>query len=587
MNLNHFSEKNSQFESVYSALEKISHKIIMQLPMTLKDIEILHNELHELERNFTKASDVSENTEFFKELLDIIRQLNSNLSLQELLQRIVDLTIDFIQADRGIIMLFNNEGMLEIKVARNRWKKNLREGDYKISHTVVKTAMEKSKSIFLSDITESEDLVASESVFDMQLRSVMCILLNRRLPEHVGVEQRVNTRSADNELMGILYLDSKQRTEESRFKGDNLELLQALADQATVAIHNASLHEKVNVDNLTELYLRHYFEENLKYELSLSKRADTPLCVMMIDIDYFKAINDRYGHKVGDDVLQQLGRLFKITFRASDIIARYGGEEFSVLLPQTSIEQAERVAEKLHNAVRQYRFPCPKVTVSLGISGFPEDVIDGPVALLADTLVRNADQALYAAKENGRDRTELWDASLLDIQPSRTAITEVLTGDPIRDYRYVQMLLESLRMSATMADPVLLLKKIMDKIIDVTDSARCILLRPTETGTNQLKIEFGRKRGGEDTSTQETYNEHLVLKLLRSIAPYLIETVVSADEQKSTVFCFQLNLDARKLGLLYLDSPVTMREFSMVEVSFIQALIVQMTYILDNADLRK
>jgi two-component system cell cycle response regulator len=131
----------------------------------------------------------------------------------------------------------------------------------------------------------------------------------------------------------------------------------------------------------------------------------TALCVVMLDIDHFKKVNDSYGHLVGDDVLRDIGRLLLNTIRGSDIVARYGGEEFVLLLPETDEVGAVSFAERIRTAVEAYEFdrgddqPPLKLTASIGVAVFPAARVD-----TVEDLFSRADSALYRAKADGRNR---------------------------------------------------------------------------------------------------------------------------------------------------------------------------------------
>ncbi|MFO0753784.1 MAG: diguanylate cyclase [Thermodesulfovibrionales bacterium] len=158
------------------------------------------------------------------------------------------------------------------------------------------------------------------------------------------------------------------------------------------------LKQLSSTDNLTQIYNRFAFNDLLATELQRAQRYKTGLSLIMFDIDHFKRINDTFGHMAGDEVLKSLVRLVKGSIRNVDVFARWGGEEFMILAPETDIEAAYNVAERLRSEMEQHCFTTVgHLTSSFGIAALRAE--DG-----VDTLVKRVDDALYRAKEGGRNR---------------------------------------------------------------------------------------------------------------------------------------------------------------------------------------
>ncbi|WP_447956963.1 GGDEF domain-containing protein [Vreelandella sp. EE7] len=160
----------------------------------------------------------------------------------------------------------------------------------------------------------------------------------------------------------------------------------------------AELERLATTDTLTGLYNRARFDQLLKKEINRLNRYVRSFSLIMLDIDFFKTINDSHGHDVGDQVLAKLGRLLRNNLRKVDHCARWGGEEFMILAPETSLEQAVQLAEKIRCCIQKTRFPqVGSVTVSLG-------VIEARLNESQKSVMKRADNALYQAKEQGRNR---------------------------------------------------------------------------------------------------------------------------------------------------------------------------------------
>jgi len=158
-------------------------------------------------------------------------------------------------------------------------------------------------------------------------------------------------------------------------------------------------------DPLTGVNNRRHLYELAQHEFEVSQRYRQPLSVMMFDLDHFKKVNDTYGHQVGDQVLRLTTQVVGGGLRSADIIGRYGGEEFIVLLPMTTAQQAFALAERIRNEVAQVVVETEKgsvsVTISIGVVAMDET----SPAESVESLFRRADEAMYGAKQSGRNRT--------------------------------------------------------------------------------------------------------------------------------------------------------------------------------------
>jgi diguanylate cyclase (GGDEF)-like protein len=208
----------------------------------------------------------------------------------------------------------------------------------------------------------------------------------------------------------LAVLNFADKASGDAFGSSDLELLQAIAPQIAVAIDRLALKTKAGefeqlsvTDPLTGLLNRRYLQERLVEELNRSKRYRQPVALLMIDVDRFKAYNDNFGHLAGDEALKKVASILKENLRGADVAARFGGEEFAVLLPQTTAEEAQQIAERIRRQIERSEFPHRSVTVSIGLAGASEDIIS------PDDLIWAADRALYQAKERGRNNVRTFD----------------------------------------------------------------------------------------------------------------------------------------------------------------------------------
>lgn len=213
--------------------------------------------------------------------------------------------------------------------------------------------------------------------------------------------------------IGVLNVTDK--TGGTAYDEVDLSLLEIIGPQIAVALERAEWQERATefqlmsiTDPLTSLPNRRYLEERLMEELSRSKRYDYPMSFLMIDIDDFKSYNDLNGHQAGDLALQITAHCLKATLRSADVASRYGGEEFCILLPQTPLNEAAAIAERVRQRVASTTYPHGKsqplgmVTISIGISTYAKH-IDTP-----ERVIAAADRALYSAKSEGKNRIEIY-----------------------------------------------------------------------------------------------------------------------------------------------------------------------------------
>jgi diguanylate cyclase (GGDEF)-like protein len=232
-----------------------------------------------------------------------------------------------------------------------------------------------------------------DAAHDYRTVSMLVAPLRDPRGEVLGVLELINALDPGGRIVG--------------FDRDLEDLVRALASQAAVAISNRQLEELSIKDTLTGAYNRRYFSLRLREELTRYERSGEPTSLVLLDVDQFKNINDRWGHQAGDEALRALTGVLLNHSRKFTVVARFGGDEFAILLPSTTKLGAETYAERIRGTVEGApgRFA---LTISVGIASVPED------AIAADDLVRAADAALYEAKALGRNRV----VSCRSVKPS-------------------------------------------------------------------------------------------------------------------------------------------------------------------------
>ena len=229
-----------------------------------------------------------------------------------------------------------------------------------------------------------------------------------RITKKIGVFPLIN----DRELLGAIVTKST----DCDLNDKEIDHLKQLSNQAAITINRANVYAEIlknaTLDALTSFYNRDQLDKRIKQETASARRQKTSLCAIMADIDFFKQINDTYGHAAGDYVLKTIASIIRTQLREYDIAGRYGGEEFAILLPFTKIDEASMVAERLRKSVENKVMNISKinpdtqnkninVTISLGVYQFKFNDSE-------NDLLNNADKALYEAKETGRNKVIIY-----------------------------------------------------------------------------------------------------------------------------------------------------------------------------------
>ena len=217
----------------------------------------------------------------------------------------------------------------------------------------------------------------------------------------------------EGKLLGCIVAKST----DGKLNEKEVEYIEQLTNQAATTIDRANVYAEIlkhaTLDALTGFYNKRQLEERTKQEVSGAKRKNKPLCAIMIDIDFFKKVNDTYGHAVGDIVLKTVAHIIKSQLRDYDIAGRYGGEEFTILLPFTTIAEARMVAERLRFAVEKKLIDISKVVPDMQEKNINVTISSGVHQLQPgedeNELIQKADKALYEAKANGRNKVVVYD----------------------------------------------------------------------------------------------------------------------------------------------------------------------------------
>ncbi|HLO30401.1 MAG TPA: sensor domain-containing diguanylate cyclase [Anaerolineales bacterium] len=374
----------SERESVVKLLDILTASLEKISPDFQGSMEIIARELIS---NRALLNMLKQQTDELDALKKLSINLTSSLDLPDVLDAVVSEAMRLIENARDVnIFLYKNHKLsfgaaLDADGTRNRpWAKPRSTG---LTYTVAR---------------EGEMVI----IEDMQNHPLYQNAPQDWIGSIIGIPLKVG-----DTVVGVMNLS---RSIVGGFSSSELRLLSLLSDQAAVAISNASLHQMISrqaySDTLTGLPNRRALDERLEEEVLSARRNNYSFAVIMMDLDGFKAVNDTYGHAVGDDVLRMVFGQMARGVRTTDFLARYGGDELTLILSQTELLSAQVVTEKIVEGMKKLKFKLPdgrrlKLGISGGIALYPVHARSGP------DLLRAADAALYHAKKYERGTFEV------------------------------------------------------------------------------------------------------------------------------------------------------------------------------------
>jgi diguanylate cyclase (GGDEF)-like protein len=359
-----------------------------------KEISALKDQLNELKEKYAVIAEAFADLQkrFFD--IDTLYTITTSLSavsdFDNLGERTREIVRNYLKVDYFTLLIFDHEAHPEVTIKKH-FGPNGEEPRVEdtLRNKVFKQAIQNHKIVYVKDTSRHSNHVPLDFGFGNEPASVLCLPLI----------------SETSTVLGLLNLC---RQGKAAFASEEVKFCSKIADQIARALNKILLYEHTKqlsiTDELTEVFNRRYFSQQFEREIQRAKRYHHSIAIIMLDIDHFKAYNDRHGHTLGDHALKTVARKLENILRKADIIARYGGDEFIIMLPEISNEQARKVANKLRKEIEKPSSAngadrvAPDVTISLGVAVYPQDTSD------PYQLVEFADTALYTAKSRGRNR---------------------------------------------------------------------------------------------------------------------------------------------------------------------------------------
>jgi diguanylate cyclase (GGDEF)-like protein len=355
---------------------------IQNLQRQLKDLQVRFEEVEgaygELKERYTQIDS----------LHAITSSLSTIIDFDELLEYTKDVFKNLIKTDQYFLMLFEGQSnKLAIKSSFGLTPESLNLDNFSQEGTIFNEVLNKGETVELADVSSHE---ATKYLPNMGMGSGSFLCMPLLLE--------------DGRCLGLLNL---YREAQNSFAANEKQFIAKIAEQLAYTLNKVLIYEHTKelsiTDDLTGIFNRRYFHQCFEREIQRAKRYKHSLSILMLDIDNFKTYNDINGHIQGDEVLKRVAVILERILRKTDLIARFGGEEFIIMLPEISMDQSGKVANKLRQEIEKITFehedtlPGGHITISIGFSVFPEDSRE------PQKLIQFADEALYRAKSSGRN----------------------------------------------------------------------------------------------------------------------------------------------------------------------------------------
>lgn len=428
-----------------------------------------------------------------------------------------------------------------------------------IRHILEKCAVTKEGLLIENHLThgiENSGLYNSKDT-----RAIIClpIINNSRNDEIPGFEQRQPVKEKVK-VIGYLYQETDKVF--NNFSQETFNDCKKLLPLACIMLNNYYLQISSSIDKMTGAYVRKTIEKILLENIEAAKEAEQQFSIIMCDIDHFKCVNDTYGHQRGDMVLTEVGRVIREHIRSSDHVGRYGGEEFIIILPGARKQDAFIIAEKIRNAFQEAKLLGDEVelTISCGVAGCPED------GITKEILIEKADQALYHAKEQGRNRTVFYENDIGFVDKRTDKLAGIVSGNVVQDQRNVLVIAEAIELlteGRSLEDKIYIM---LGRLIEILEAEEGIVFT---VKNNQIKSQLCRRRFMDNWQGELNYNSRLIGKVIQSRqGEYLIDwedishiDIFTGTPNWKSVIVTPIIYNGVVKGVIYLSVSVKEKEF--------------------------
>lgn len=428
------------------------------------------------------------------------------------------------------------------------------------------------KLIFEKVKAAREPLLIKENLLEFSNSEINIMLQGLKAALCIPIIMKSQDGTFNNNLIkGYIYLESDRVI--NNFNRQSLMKCYVLSRLVGISIERYQLQMTSSVDKLTGVLTRKALEEALNEYIDKAEAFGSIFSIIMMDMDHFKEINDRFGHQTGDEVLKKACSIIKANLSKDAVFGRYGGEEFIILLPDVDAKNALLIAENLRYKVDAAKILGNKtdITVSMGISTFPHN------AEWKEELIEKADQALYISKELGRNRCKVWTSEFANKAKGRNKLSGIVSGNMVQDSRNVLVIVDIIELIKQNVNLKNKIYSILGRIIEITESEYGWFLT---IENDEIKDVYSRKIFSEAWMDNNNFNKEIVSTVItKKQGVYLTDwdesennDLLSEMPEWNSVIAVPLIKNDYLKGILYLSVPVKKKEFKFDEFNFVNTL---------------